>query len=297
MSNFDDLFEARGQETFDNRAFDKDAWAEKKQAERDEVYALADKTTKEVSTDGEHYKAFLDVKARLIHYTATNTLLVLAQKPMATQLRDFDAWKEAGASIRKEETHIKILEPGGSYERADGSVGTGFNVKHVFDIAQTTAKPRQRPNPVRDDRQLIAALIHRAPVQIQGVDELPSSMGALYDREQDVIFVRRGMEAGDIFRSLSKELAHAELAYTTPDYNRKDAAFAAYSVSYVVCRRYGIDVSGYDFNRMPERFREADSKDIRAELSIICDTAKEITGWMHRALEQNKTPKNKEQER
>ena len=37
MSNFDDLFEARGQETFDNRAFDKDAWAEKKQAERDEV--------------------------------------------------------------------------------------------------------------------------------------------------------------------------------------------------------------------------------------------------------------------
>ena len=297
MSNFDDLFEARGQETFDNRAFDKDAWAEKKQAERDEVYALADKTTKEVSTDGERYKAFLDVKARLIHYTATNTLLVLAQKPMATQLRDFDAWKEAGASIRKEETHIKILEPGGSYERADGSVGTGFNVKHVFDIAQTTAKPRQRPNPVRDDRQLIAALIHRAPVQIQGVDELPSSMGALYDREQDVIFVRRGMEAGDIFRSLSKELAHAELAYTTPDYNRKDAAFAAYSVSYVVCRRYGIDVSGYDFNRMPERFREADSKDIRAELSIICDTAKEITGRMHRALVQNKTPKNKEQER
>ena len=134
-------------------------------------------------------------------------------------------------------------------------------------------------------------------MQIQGVDELPSSMGALYDREQDVIFVRRGMEAGDIFRSLSKELAHAELAYTTPDYNRKDAAFAAYSVSYVVCRRYGIDVSGYDFNRMPERFREADSKDIRAELSIICDTAKEITGRMHRALEQNKTPKNKEQER
>lgn len=297
MSNFDDLFEARSQETFDNSNFDKDAWAEKKQAEREEVYALADETTKEVSTDGERYQAFLDVKARLIHYTATNTLLVLAQKSMATQLRDFDAWKEAGASIRKEETHIKILEPGGSYERADGSVGTGFNVKHVFDIAQTTAKPRQRLNPVRDDRQLIAALIHRAPVQIQGVDELPGGMGALYDREQDVIFVRRGMEAHDIFRSLSKELAHAELAYTIPDYNRKDAAFAAYSVSYVVCRRYGIDVSGYDFSRMPERFKEADPKDIRRELSAICDAAKEVTGRMHRALEKDKVPKNKEQER
>ena len=237
------------------------------------------------------------MKARLIHYTATNTLLGLAQKPMATQLKEFDAWKDMGASIRKEETHIKILEPGSSYERADGSIGTGFNVKHVFDISQTTAKPRQRPNPVRDDRQLIAALIHRSPVQIQGVDELPNSMGALYDREQDVIFVRRGMEAHDIFRSLSKELAHAELAYTTPDYNRQDAAFAAYSVSYVVCKRYGIDVSGYDFSRMPERFKETEPKDIRAELSAICDAAKEITGRMHRALEKDKAPKNKEQER
>lgn len=297
MSNFDDLFETRGRETFDNSEFDKDAWAEKKQAERDEVYALADAATREVSTDGERYKAFLDVKARLIHYTATNTLLVLEQKPMATQLKDFDAWKEMGASIRKEETHIKILEPGNSYERADGSIGTGFNVKHVFDISQTTAKPRQRPNPVRDERQLITALIHRSPVQVQGVDELPNNMGALYDREQDVIFVRRGMEAHDIFRSLSKELAHAELAYTTPDYNRQDAAFAAYSVSYVVCKRYGIDVSGYDFSRMPERFREADPKDIRTELSTICDSAKEITGRMHQALEQVKAPKNKEQER
>ena len=297
MSNFDDLFEARGQEAFDNSEFDKDAWAEKKQAERDEVYALADETTREVSTDGERYKAFLDVKSRLIHYTATNTLLVLAQKPMATQLKEFDAWKEMGASIRKEETHIKILEPGSSYERQDGSIGTGFNVKHVFDISQTTAKPRQRPNPVQDDRQMIAALIHRSPVQIQGVDELPNGMGALYDRKQDVIFVRRGMEAGDIFRSLSKELAHAELAYTKPDYNRQDAAFAAYSISYVVCRRYGIDVSGYDFSRMPERFQEADPKDIRAELSSICDAAKEITGRVHRALEKDKAPKNKEQER
>ncbi len=297
MNNFDDLFENGGNTEFPDQPFDKDAWAEKKQAERQEVYALVDETTKEISTDGERYKVFLDVKARLIHYTATNTLLVLAQKPTATQLRDFDAWKGMGASIRKEETHIKILEPGNNYERQDGTIATGFNVKHVFDISQTTAKPRQRVNPVSDERQLIAALIHKAPVQIQGVDELPNGMGALYDREQDVIFVRRGMEAHDIFRSLSKELAHAGLAYTISDYNRKDAAFAAYSVSYVVCRRYGIDVSNYDFSRMPEWFQGADPKDIRAELSIICDTAKEITGRMHRALEKDKAPKNKEQER
>ena len=47
---------------------------------------------------------------------------------------------------------------------------------------------------------------------MQMVDDLPNHMGALYDHDQQVIFVRRGMEASDIFRSVSKELAHAEIA-------------------------------------------------------------------------------------
>lgn len=38
MSNFDDIFESAPQ----TDEFDKEAWAAKKKAERDEVYALAD---------------------------------------------------------------------------------------------------------------------------------------------------------------------------------------------------------------------------------------------------------------
>lgn len=298
MNNFDDLFEAQPQEEEpEEQPFDRDAWAEKKQAERQEVYELADKTTTEVSADGGKYRSFLDVKSRLIHYSATNALLVLAQKPLATQLRDFNGWKKEGVSIKRGENHIKILEAGKNYERDDGRIGTGWNVKQVFDISQTTSKAKTPPAPVLDDRQLLKALIHKAPVPIQGVDELPNNMGALYDHDQQTIFVRRGMEAHDIFRSLSKELAHAELAISRPDYNRKDAGFAAYSISYVVCKRYGVDVSAYDFSRLPESFREADPQSIRSQLSEIGETAKEITGRMNRALEQTKTPRGKEQER
>ena len=131
MSIFDDLFEPEAQPEQQERPFDKDAWAEKKQAERQEVYELADKTTEEVSTDGDKYRNFLDVKSRLIHYSATNALLVLAQKPLATQLKDFNAWKKDGVSIRRGENHIKILEAGDSYERGDGSIGTSWN-SHCF---------------------------------------------------------------------------------------------------------------------------------------------------------------------
>ena len=297
MSNFDDLFEAKPRQEQEDHPFDKEAWAEKKQAERQEVYELADATTLEVSEDGEKIKAFLDVKSRLIHYSATNALLVLAQKPFATQLRDFESWKAAGVSIKRNESHIKILEAGDNYERPDGSIGTSWNVKHVFDISQTTARQKARPMPQADDRQLLQALIHKSPVSIQGIDELPSNMGAYYDHDQSVIFVRRGMEAHDIFRSLSKEIAHAELAGADPNYTRANAGFAAYSVSYVVCKRYGVDVSGYDFSRLPDSFRDADPQSIRATLNEISDVAKDMTGRMNRVLEQNKAPKVREQER
>ena len=90
MNNFDDLFEAQAEDAPEERPFDKDSWVEKKQAERQAVYELADKTTSEVSADGGQYKLFLDVKSRLIHYSATNALLVMAQRPLATQLRDFN---------------------------------------------------------------------------------------------------------------------------------------------------------------------------------------------------------------
>lgn len=297
MSNFDDLFEAQPQPEREERPFDKEAWAEKKQAERQEVYELADATTMEVSEDGEKFKAFLDVKSRLIHYSATNALLVLAQKPLATQLRDFEGWKAEGASIKRNESHIKILEAGDNYERPDGSIGTSWNVKHVFDVSQTNSRQRARPAPQADDRQLLQALIRKPPVPIQGIDELPNGMGAYYDHEQSVIFVRRGMEAHDIFRSLSKEIAHAELAYSNPNYTRPEAGFAAYSISYVVCKQYGVDVSGYDFSRLPDSFRNADPQSIRAQLAEICDVAKDMTGRMNRVLEQNKAPKTREQER
>lgn len=297
MSNFDDLFEANSQQEQEERPFDKEAWAEKKQAERQEVYELADATTQEVAADGDKYKSFLDVKSRLIHYSATNALLVLAQMPLATQLRDFDGWKAEGVSIKRNESHIKILEAGDNYERPDGSIGASWNVKHVFDVSQTNSRQRQRPAPQVEDRQLLQALIRKPPVPIQGIDELPNNMGAYYDHEQDVIFVRRGMEAHDIFRSLSKEIAHAELAGADPNYTRANAGFAAYSISYVVCKRFGVDVSGYDFSRLPDSFRDAEAQSIRATLNEISDIAKDMTGRMSRALEQNKPPRAKGQER
>ena len=298
MSNFDDIFSGQnGNSRWSDQPFDKEAWAAKKQEERKELYALADSTAAEISGDGEKYQKYLDVQSRFSRYTPTNALLILAQMPEATRLKDFNGWKEAGASVQRKPKSVKILEPGKEYDREDGTRGTSFEVKRVYDASQTRGRVRSAPAVKLDDRVLLKALIHRTPVPIQTVDSLPNNMGALYDHNQQVIFVCRGMGAEDIFRSVSKELAHAEIAGMSENYNRNDAAFKAYSASYLLCKRYGVDVSDYNFSRLPTSFRESNPQQVRETLTEIRDTANQISTRMYRALEQNRAPKAKEQER
>ena len=89
MSNFDDIFESTPQ----TDEFDKEAWAAKKKAERDEVYALTDATAEAVCADGGKFREYLDVQAAFRNYSATNALLILAMKPDARRLGDKDFWR------------------------------------------------------------------------------------------------------------------------------------------------------------------------------------------------------------
>ena len=298
MNGFDDIFDAQSQnQSQPNRPFDKEAWAEKKQAERKSVYELADSTALSVAGDGNRFRDYLDVQARFDRYSVTNALLILAQMPQATQVKDYNGWKDASAYVKKRPQSISILEPGSEYQREDGSWATSYNVKRVYDVSQTNSRTRAQPNVALDDRFLLKALISHPPVPMQTVDELPNHMGAYYDHAQQVIFVRRGMAAQDIFRSVSKELAHAELAGMDPNYSRENAAFAAYSASYMLCKEHGVNVSGYDFSRLPEQFRSGDAQSIRGALTQLRDAAGNISARMSRALEQTRQSKFKEQER
>lgn len=298
MSNFDDIFAGQTDRPDSNgQPFDKEAWAEKKQAERKEIYDLADTTAVEISKDGEKFRNFLDVQARFDRYSPTNALLIYAQMPEATQLKDFDGWKDAGVSVQRKAKSVKILEPGKEYDREDGTRGTSFEVKRVFDVSQTRGRLRTAPIVKPDDRALLKALISRTPVPIQTVDTLPNSMGALYDHDQQIIFVCKGMGAEDIFRSVSKELAHAEIAEMRDNYDRNDAAFAAYSASYLLCKKYQISTADYNFSRLPASIRESDAQGIRATLTEIRDAAAQISQRMYRALEPSRNPKGREQER
>ena len=294
MSNFDDIFEPAPQA----EDFDKEAWAAKKKAERDERYATADATAEEICTDGGKFRDYLDVQAKFHRYSATNALLILHDNKNASKLGDKDFWRDQGVYIKRQEFNrpIKIIESNGEYTRDDGSIGVSYNIKRVYDISQTTARMKAQPPVSHDARALLGALIYKKPVPIQSVDELPDGLGALYDHEQQAIFVCRGMEANDLFCEVSKALAQAELV-RAGDSTPETAEFKAKAVSYILGKQFGVDVSRYAFDDIPADMQEADPQTLRAELSDIRDTAFDISARMARSLEQNKAPRHTEQER
>ncbi|MGI6684628.1 MAG: ArdC-like ssDNA-binding domain-containing protein [Bacillota bacterium] len=300
MSNFDDLFrQEQGQTTpISGQPFDKEAWAQKKQEQREAVYALIDETATAVARDGDTFQKYLNVQSRFDRYSVANALLILAQKPEATRIADFDTWKEQGAYIRKKETGFFIIEPGEEYQRADGSTGISYNPKKMFDISQT-GNSRKRETPVYpDERTRIKALLAHAPVPVRISDTLPSGVNALYQPDKREIQIRRGLDANHIFRALAQELAQAEMDKGDGSYNRSEQGFRAYCASYMLCKQYGVETDGfYHFEGVPQMLETLEPQEIRAELTVIKEAAGEISGRMNRMLNQERQQKRQEPER
>ena len=71
------------------------------------------------------------------------------------------------------------------------------------------------------------------------------------NRRENCIYVRKGMNAQEIFQCLTPELALAGFADGDPEYDRNEDAFHAYCASYMLCKKYGIDTQAYDFSYAP----------------------------------------------
>ena len=296
MNNFDDVFVNHAAAKPDNKdftSFNKEEWTTRKQQERADAYALIDETAEKMTGDGALFQTYLDVQSKFDRYSVGNALLIAAQMPDANRLADFNGWKDNDTYVKKGATGITILEPGDEYTRDDGSTGVSYNAKKVFDVSQTTMRQKTAPTVSHDPRLLLKALINNAPCQISISDALPENVGAMYKPEEKVILVRQGMDAPDIFRSLSQELAHAHM--DKGEYSRADCAFTAYCVSYVLCKRSSIAVDTFRFGRLPESLKAMDAQGVRGELSRIRDVANDISADMNRMLEsQQKTSKSRD---
>ena len=277
-----------------SKPFDKEQWAVQKQAQRKEAYELIDNTCAEMMTSGDSFRQYLDVQGRFDRYSVNNAILVSAQMPEATQLKEKAAWKQSRVYVNKDAQKVVILEPSKEYTREDGSKAVGYNAKEVYDISETSAKDRQEAQEKKSMRELVSALIDASPVPFVPVADL--EMPAYYDSEQQSIFIRTGLNEEQLFVSMAKEVSAAVFDFKHNE-SREASEFKSYCVAYMVSSRYGVDTRGFNFSRLPKELAETDTQAFKGELGSMRDVLGEIQSEMYKSLEKNKPAKSKEQER
>lgn len=274
-------------------------WKAMKQQEKDDTFALINDTAKEITADPAKFQAYLDTQSRMNRYSAANAMLIYKQKPEATQLKSFSDWAQDNVRINKGEKSINIIEPH-EYTREDGTTGTGFDVKKVFDVSQTTGGKRQpAPTANRDPQKLVVILLDTSPVEIESTDSLPyPNMGAYYNNEKQTLFVKRDIgDSVGLFQCVAQELAHAQLAINSDKYSRNEEGFKACCIGYMLCKKFGVDATNFNIGAVPSELSGAEPKTIREELEKTRSSMSEIYNRVSDELYRQKQERSKDMER
>jgi len=211
----------------------------------------------EALTSSKAWSDYLAMQAKFPTYSASNVMLIAAQRPDATRVAGFRAWTRLGRHVNRGERAIWILAPmvSRSRTRADHDaeaerVVWGFKMVPVFDVAQTDGLPLP---------SVCSRLEGEEPfgyfAQLVGVAE---QIGFEVERcaldngvNGDCAFATRTIRVDDRnaplqqVKTLAHELAHAMLHASSVD--RALAELEAESAAFVVCQSLGIATGDYSF--------------------------------------------------
>ena len=251
------------------KEFDREKFKEKKRAELEALYDAVNEETLMIAENPEKFSGYLRVQARFNRYTVTNAILLLHQFPDAQKLKTFEGWKRDGASVKRGEKSISILEPY-SYTKADGNTVKGFRIKKLFDISQTDLK--QSPAPFFSgvsSRGILRALLEASPVESEAADTLDHGKDAVFDQEKQKIYIRRMLDPDDFFRAAAASIAEAQLAKQGS--SQEELRSKAEATAFMLCVKYGINPERIRV-KMPGVAAQIEIKEIKAELSEIRKT-------------------------
>ena len=268
---------------------------------REQVTEILDQLEKGVSElfESDRFKEYLTCMSKFHNYSFNNTLLIAMQKPDATLVAGFNAWKDKhGRMVKKGERGIRILapykyaveaEPEHEGEEPKIIERTGFKPAYVFDVSQTEGKElpsiavNELSGDVNEYNKLFRALRIVCPVPVDFEDIEGGSKGYFSDSENRIA-IKKGMSQVQTIKTLVHETAHAMLHSSAAEdkdnpVDRRTKEVEAESIAFTVCKRYGLDTEDYSFGYIAGWSSGKDAKELKASLERIKDTAdKMITG-------------------
>ena len=265
--------------------------------------------------DSERYKEYLRVMSKFHNYSFNNTLLIAMQKPDASLIAGFTAWKnQFQRNVKKGEKGIKIIAPSPFKIKQetekidpqtqkpvigrDGKPVTeekeitipAYKVVSVFDVSQTEG--RELPNiavdaltgDVEQYSDFFAALEKTSPVPI-GFEKIEGGAHGYYHLEDKRIALDEGMSELQTLKTAIHEIAHAKLHdidlnapkdEQQPRVDRRTREVEAESVAYTVCQHYGLDTSDYSFGYVAGWSSWRELAELKNSLETIRSAAADI---------------------
>lgn len=237
----------------------------------------------------EHVAEYLTAMGTFHTYSPNNVMMILAQRPDATRVAGFGAWRKLDRYVQKGESGIYIWAPRFIKEE-DPDTGediqklSGFLPVKVFDVAQTDGKPLpEDPLPQElagssDGSKKLARLtadwLTEDGVTVYRSKMPREEMHGSYSPRTREIKVKRGMSDDQTCKTLMHETAH-HVAQHDVGLNLQDAETIAEASAFVVLSRYGIDTSGYSFGYIMN-WTEDDGEILKKNLQAIRKTSKAI---------------------
>jgi antirestriction protein ArdC len=208
-------------------------------------------------TRSDRWRRHLDCQARFHRYSFGNVVLIAAQRPDASRVAGFNAWRHLGRSVKKGEKAIWILAPLVTRKATepDDEAETrrpvrGFKYVPVFDLSQTEGEELVAACNKLEEDEPTACFGRLADVARSfgySVEVTHLRGGTNGDCAFDLRRIR--VEAGNApaqrVKTLAHEIAHALLHEDSHD--RPLAELEAESTAYVVCQRLGVDSGAYSF--------------------------------------------------
>ena len=284
--------------------------------------------------DSERYREYLRVMSKFHNYSFNNTLLIAIQKPDASLVAGFSAWKNNfGRNVIKGQKGIKIIAPSPYKVKQemkkidphtqqpiigkDGKPVTeekeitipAYKVVSVFDVSQTEGRelPDIAVNELTGDveryRDFFAALEKTSPVPI-GFEQIPGSSHGYYHLEDKRIAIDEGMSEIQTLKTAIHEIAHAKLHdidlnapenEQQPRVDRRTREVEAESVAYTVCQHYGLDTSDYSFGYVAGWSSGRELSELKSSLETIRSAAAEIINSIDETLAELSKAQDKEQ--
>jgi N-terminal domain of anti-restriction factor ArdC len=200
----------------------------------------------------EKLKEYLTAIARFHRYSWHNVVLIASQKPKATHVAGFHAWRKLGRFVKKGEKGILILAPvirkkaenNTETEQDESSVAVGFRPAYVFDISQTDGQPLPEIGSVNGDpceyRERLAKFVAEQAIALEYSDEIAPARGM---SEGGKIILLPGQSPAEEFATLAHEVAHEMMhrderrSRTTKRVRETEAE----AVAFVVCSAIGLE--------------------------------------------------------